>query len=269
MRALLVACLAVNIAGFGWINPLQSAKPIFAKIDTPVMKAFRDIQGRDPRHWLVASGMPGATLNGLGFRSVGHVLIAPQLAFFRPYFPELDEAKFNRIFNRYARIELGPADEPYVAANDAIVVPIARFFSPTTSAEMTPEIRWQRTAPASSEPGGYVDKLRTNGNQVVVSGWAFLDPADQGNRLIIVSDQPRQIISASSTFRPDVASVLGDGGLLRSGIELKLSRDIQSNEDTFQIYSESPRYGIHQLPIPSCGGAATGTSLPHESESPC
>ncbi len=56
--ALLVACVAVNIAGFGWINPLQSAKPIFANIDTPVMDGFRDLQQRDPRHWLVASGMP-------------------------------------------------------------------------------------------------------------------------------------------------------------------------------------------------------------------
>ncbi len=134
---------------------------------------------------------------------------------------------------------------------------------------MTPEVSWQRTPPASSEAGGYVDEQRTVGNQIIVSGWAMLDPADRGNRLIIVSNEPQRIISATWTFRPDVATRLGDGKLLYSGIELKLSGDLQSNKDTFQIFSESPRYGIHQLHMPSCGGAAAGTSLPHESESPC
>ena len=266
--ALLVACVAVNIAGFGWINPLQSAKPIFANIDTPVMDGFRDLQQRDPRHWLVASGMPGATLNGLGFRSVNHVLIAPQLAFFRPYFPELGDAKFNNIFNRYARIELAPVNEPYVAANDLIFVPIAPFLSPAEAAEMTPEVSWQHTPPASSEPGGYVDELRTIGNQVVVSGWAMLDPKDRGNRLIIVSDQPRRvIISAAPTFRPDVANALGDGKLLYSGIELKLSGE--PNEDTFQIFSESLRYGMRQLHMPSCGEASGGKSSRPQNQTSC
>ena len=249
---LLLACLIVNIAGFGWINPLQSARPIFGEVNTPLIQAFRDMQRQDPRQWLVVSGVPGAALNGLGFRSVAHVLIAPQLAFFRPYFPQLSEAEFNTIFNRYAHIRLDFVDAPYSPANDAVVVPIAPFLSLDQAAEMVPDVTWKESPPAGSAPGGYADLQRIKYKEIRIVGWAMLDPADKGNRIIVVDSKPWQVLSATSTFRPDVANFLSDPGLLSSGVDLKLASTApQADANSLQIFTVSPRYGLRRVSLPS------------------
>ena len=72
-------------------------------------------------------GFPGAVLNGQGFRSVQHVLISPHLPFFRERFPEMPEAEFNAIFNRYAHIRLKAVNAPYNPRFDMIAVPESRF----------------------------------------------------------------------------------------------------------------------------------------------
>ena len=66
-----------------------------------------------------------AVLNGVGYKSVTHVLATPSPRLFRKYFPRLDERKFNQIFNRYAHISLTTEEEPRVTRSpDVIRVPI-------------------------------------------------------------------------------------------------------------------------------------------------
>ncbi len=221
--AIILACVIVNVAGFGWINPLQSAKPIFAKVDSPMIQAYRHFQDRDPRHWTVVPDVPGAVLNGIGLRSISHVLLAPQLAFLRPYFPELSEDQFNFLFNRYARLELRPIDSPRLLAADAVAMPISRFLDGVDDAEMALPVMWDRSPPLTSEPGGYVDNIETSGNQVRLTGWAMLDPTDKENRIVIVADRAVSISRAASLFRQDVVTALGDPRLLRSGFKLEIS----------------------------------------------
>jgi hypothetical protein len=129
----LLLCGAVsNALVFVPFNPLQKAGPIFAKHDTPPLRALAAKQAVHPKQWLVTrdldGALHGAVLVGLGFRSIQHTLIAPQLAFFRERFPDLPRDQFNQIFNRYAFIILDPAvTAPTVPQNDVILVPPAAF----------------------------------------------------------------------------------------------------------------------------------------------
>ncbi len=134
--AVLAVATFANVITFGGFNPIQSAKPIFAKHDTAVTRELAQLQAGHPRGWLVTEGFTGATLNGLGFRSISHVLAAPRLDFFRPVFSGMTDAAFNQAFNRYAHIVLWPdAAQPYSPQGDVVRVPPAPFTAP---AEGTP-----------------------------------------------------------------------------------------------------------------------------------
>jgi hypothetical protein len=127
-RRLLLCGAVSNALVFVPYNPLQKAGPIFAKHDTPMLRALAAKQAAHPKQWLVAREFMGAVSTGLGFRSVEHTLIAPRLAFFRERFPDLPPDQFNQIFNRYAFIVLDPAvTTPTVPQNDVILVPFAAF----------------------------------------------------------------------------------------------------------------------------------------------
>jgi hypothetical protein len=126
--AVLLCGAVSNAAIFIPFNPVQRAGPIFAKHDTPVLRAAWAKQEAHPKRWLVANIVPGAVAVGMGFRSIRHVTITPQLAFFRERFPDLPPDQFNQIFNRYAHIILDEEIKiPVVPQSDVIQVPQAPF----------------------------------------------------------------------------------------------------------------------------------------------
>lgn len=130
--ALILCALVSNAVGFGRFNPIQSAVPIFHHPKTPALAALDAQAAQHPEGWVVSPNhLPGALLPGLGYRTPAHVLIAPALGFFRPYFPELDAETFNQIFNRYAHIQMA-ADitAPFSPQADVIRVPWERFTGP-------------------------------------------------------------------------------------------------------------------------------------------
>jgi hypothetical protein len=142
-QVVIYSCVLANIAFFGFFNPILSAKEIFISRDTPIIRSLEKKQRADPRGWLVASGFPGAILNGQGLRSIQHALLSPHLQFFREYFPEMPEAEFNNMFNRYAHIHLVTDNKPYSPQPDVVGVPIARFGytkEPTTVAADIPVV---------------------------------------------------------------------------------------------------------------------------------
>jgi hypothetical protein len=61
---------------FGWFNPVQSAKPIFARHDSPTLQVFRDY-ARANGGRAVALGMYGSVLNGAGAPALNHTLLPP------------------------------------------------------------------------------------------------------------------------------------------------------------------------------------------------
>lgn len=74
---------------------------------------------------LIVEGFPGATLNGLGYKSVSHVTAVPQMIFWRNVFPEMEERQFDSAFNRYSHIIIaGDKDKPFSPSPDVVVVPL-------------------------------------------------------------------------------------------------------------------------------------------------
>lgn len=126
-QVVVYTCVLANGALFGLFNPVLSAREIFVSRYTPITRGLEKMQREDSRGWLVAPGFPGAVLNGLGFRSIQHVLLSPHLRFFREYFPDMPDAEFNDVFNRYAHVRLGTAAQPYNPQPDMLILPLARF----------------------------------------------------------------------------------------------------------------------------------------------
>ena len=132
--ALLGVVAVTSLATFGIFNPLQSAKPIFDPPRIPFVEQLRQRASTDRRGWVMVElkqlGVLGAALNGLGVPAINHVLMAPQLEFFRPFFPDLSAQEFNAIFNRYAHIMPQDVPAPLSPQPDVIVVPVNRFDVP-------------------------------------------------------------------------------------------------------------------------------------------
>jgi hypothetical protein len=125
---LLLSAALSNALVYVPFNPLQQAGPIFAAHDTPLLRTLRAKQAAHPRQWLVDQRLTGAVAPGLGFRSVQHTLLAPQLAFFRERFPDIPPDQFNTIFNRTAHIVLdGTITTPSLLQTDVVRVPFAPF----------------------------------------------------------------------------------------------------------------------------------------------
>lgn len=111
----------VNIS----FNPIQSAKAIFTK-DFAIKERLDKFVNENGI--IAYTGFVGATLNGLGYKSVTHVTPIPQLEFWKNKYPNFPKEKFNNIFNRYSHIILN-ADitEPISPFPDQVHLPLKDF----------------------------------------------------------------------------------------------------------------------------------------------
>lgn len=217
--ALVGAAALANMAGFGHINPIQSAAPIFGRPHTPITAVYDELASRHPQRWLATTGAPGASANGWGYKSISHVQIAPQLRFFRSYFLDMPEAEFNRVFNRYAHIQLSESAEVAVPQPDLIVLPAQRFGAPVsrTALELV------ASAPvAELAAQGHVDQIVADGDAVVLRGWALFQGDRAGRTIELSADFPVKSAELRVMARPDVVGALGDRRLIDSGFELRI-----------------------------------------------
>lgn len=119
LSAFIVA--AVNI----FFNPIQSAKAIFEQ-DFAIKKILN--QYVNNQNIIAIQGFPGATLNGLGYKSITHVTPIPQLTFWKQKYPDLPEEKFNHTFSRYSHIILNSdIVEPNSPYPDQVHIPLKDF----------------------------------------------------------------------------------------------------------------------------------------------
>jgi len=241
---LIGAALFVNAITYLPYNPLQSAWPIFHRPVSPHAADLQSRQDAHPKGWLVAPGYAGALLNGWGFRSIAHVLIAPQRAFFRPLFPDLDEARFDAIFNRYAHMGLAPIATPVVPTPDLVVMPLHAFEAivPPPAASLS------ETALTGAPAGGHIDTIRREGDMLIVTGWMQAEGRDAGRRLIAHVSGAQAIRSIETVRRSDVARVLGNPLLADAGFALALTLAPGSAEPaTLCLWSESQAFGRRLL----------------------
>lgn len=132
--AIVATALVANVAGFGRFNPIQRADTLFREPRGVGAERIVAIAGEHPDNWVVetsrvpGAAVAGAVLNGLGFRSVAHVVMRPQLAFFRTRFSNMDAAAFDQVFNRYAHIHVVPGlEQPRTPQPDVIQIPPEPF----------------------------------------------------------------------------------------------------------------------------------------------
>ncbi|MDF7628648.1 hypothetical protein PUG46_05120 [Erwiniaceae bacterium L1_55_4] len=125
IESFFIPSLLASLIVFFNFNPLQSADAIF----TPHVKAKRLLDSSVDRQTgvLAIEGYHGATLNGLGYKSVSHVTAVPDLGMWRSKFPKMSEGEFDRIFNRYSHIRLAGVSEPYSPQPDVVVIPMSLF----------------------------------------------------------------------------------------------------------------------------------------------
>jgi hypothetical protein len=60
----------------------------------------------------------------VGYRSVTHVLAVPSPELFRPYFPDMEEQRFEEVFDRFAHVILEDQPEPDNLRMDVVRLPI-------------------------------------------------------------------------------------------------------------------------------------------------
>jgi hypothetical protein len=216
---LLFTVAMINVYAFGRFNPLQPAGPIFDVPETDPLHDLRAKAAGSPGGVLVAQS-EGATLNGLGFRSVAHVLLRPQLALFRSYFPAMDAGRFNQIFNRYAHIQLRDIGRPESPQADVIQVPV-EVFTPVRNARKVQAGSAQAGVCAMGSDGA-VDRVSSDGAMLVIDGWAPWKGEAETQGVRVMSGRAVSA-SLSTVTRPDIAERFQDYGLVKSGFELRVS----------------------------------------------
>jgi hypothetical protein len=256
---LLGVVAAVGATTFGSFNPLQSARPIFSPPETRYLTALRDMALAHPNGYVAVEQSSGAMLNGLGVPSINHMLLRPQLDFFRARFPELADNVFSRVFNRYGQII--PSIEPGVSllAPDAIQIPIDRFglsiLVKTESSNPRPTLgkTWVGRIEASSFTPFAPRKWR-----VILRGWAAFEGFSSDQQLNVQlrqrGDADAVILSAVAfrVPRPDVASYFARERFNLAGFVLRLEIEVgvdtqKPTRETIQIWSDDPVLGSNEI----------------------
>jgi hypothetical protein len=150
--AVYLTALLPIVVGWGLFNPLQSTRVMFRTPKSEVTRELDALAARRSDGALAVPGFTGAILNGVGYRSVTHVIAVPNPGLFRKYFPDMDPETFNEVFNRYAHIGLTRRKKPFSPQNDLILVPVKTMSAWATSGNVQVPQRTS-TAPIPSNRG--------------------------------------------------------------------------------------------------------------------
>ncbi|MBZ5606185.1 MAG: hypothetical protein LAO79_28165 [Acidobacteriia bacterium] len=217
--ALIFAAAAANVYAFGRFNPVQSAKPIFDVPETARIQVLR-ANAEENSGFLAEPRFLGATLNGLGFKSVSHVLMSPQLEVFRAYFPTMDAAAFEQTFNRFAHVEVADVPVPSSPHWHQIRVPAEAFRTPRNLREAIVEEYF----PGACEGPrvGAIEQFKSIGTALQLSGWARWRGEDPNQGLRILTRR-KLAANLETVARPDYAESIQDYRFGKVGFRLTLS----------------------------------------------
>jgi hypothetical protein len=247
LQFLLGAIVLMNVIAFGRFNPLQSAVPIFQLPETDMMIRLRNTEAATPGRVLVLPQFFGATLNGLGFRSVSHTLLAPSLPVFRKYFPSMDAARFDFTFNRYAHINVRDIPLPQVSDLFIIDVPYQAFALARHARTLILDVNSHKDC--SIQRGGAIEHVNAEGNQFTIEGWAPWKGEDATQELRVTSARTLRAGPLLTIKRPDLSESNKDYSYTRSGFQLQLSstdgRPIQADE--IVLVARNTNQGLAEL----------------------
>jgi hypothetical protein len=244
---LLSAIAFANVYAFGRFNPLQPAGPIFATPDTELVRQLRVAQDSAPEHFLADGRFLGGTLNGMGFRSVSHALPSPPLAVMRRYFPAMEAARFNAVFNRCCYIQVTDDRVPNTPLANIVNVPAAAFAEARNLRQLRIEAAPRKDC--STQRGGAVDRVTAKGDRLVIEGWAPWQGEVSSQELRVASTRPLEASPLVTIMRPDVAEKLRDYRYARAGFRLEIAaadrRPIEAGEVV--LVGRNTSQGLAQL----------------------
>ena len=221
-QIMLAAVLGINAILFLRFNPLQSADPIFDIPDSNTVELLKVQQEQTPGAYLAVEGYRAAVLNGLGFRSVSHLLISPKPEFFRQYFPNMDRERFDYVFNRYGAIAPREIPLPNAPDVDNIEVPI-EVFRPIRNLRRAAAETGDGRCPAVRESvNTFGLSLRSQDGETTIEGWAPWIGESASQTIFIRTRRPVAIRSVTTVRRLDVAESVHNYQMEKAGFRVVL-----------------------------------------------
>lgn len=210
----------LNVYAFGRFNPLQPARPIFVLPDSQVLRQLHADAAASDGGVLVDASFLGSTLNGLGFRSVDHYLLAPKLAIFRSYFPDMDAGRFNQIFNRSGHIQL--IDGPVPAMQNPFMIGVPKeVFLPIRN------VRRLEFGPGARSCGGNTigaaTRVLEQEDTITIEGWAPWRSEDSTQGIRVLTARGLRPVSLLTLTRSDIGEQLQDYRAVKAGFRLRVA----------------------------------------------
>jgi putative flippase GtrA len=254
-NTILAGALIAGVLGYGGYNPVQSSFPIFHRPDAELQAGYERLQREHPKKFLafIGGGGSGAVLNGWGFRSVAHVLIAPQMNFFREIFPRMKSKQFEVLFNRYSHISFDFNYHPYLLQRDAVRIPIERF-SARPARELWVKLT-DKPPRTVDELEGNIDGLEWNPDRstLKISGWALTNGWKANRRLTLLVPGGTSIFRATPIARYDVARHFNfDDRFLKSAFIINVSVEAgRPKPEYICVWSWDEEFGRRLLKVNS------------------
>lgn len=238
---LLAVCLLINLLYTFSFNPIQSSKSIFSAIDSEQVSYLKEFENSSDENMTVIAGYPGAILYGLGLNSFTNVLMKPDLDYFRTLYPDMPEASFQYIFNRYAHIHLYEGDHPRVPQADLIYVP----YSDAKDTKFR-KVDIKKIDFLETNDKGSIDSVVLEGSNLKVNGWSYREASDP---LYINLDA--RTANFASLVRGDVVKALNRKDLIYSGFHLSIELTEKGlfdyKENGFCLMFDSDKFGTSKL----------------------
>ena len=232
-------------------NPIQSARPIFERHDTPVVRAIEAERAADGS--LAMPGFPGAVLNGLGYASVSHVTAVPALDLWRSRYPDLPEAEFMSIFNRYSHIRLNDGERPVSPYPDVVDVPLHDFWPNRV------EIPVARTEPVVTwlEPGRHASGSLELARAGAWDALQVLIGTGQGSADGILHLRVCDAMSpVCASGRRDLREAL-DNDYFPVPLDRPMTLPAGPSRLTFELWTENARVPVALITQPVPGGSTS------------
>jgi hypothetical protein len=155
----------VTILLSAMINPIQGARAIFNLRNLEITKEY--ISATKFNGIVVDTIQMGGIISGLGEKSISHVLLNPNLAYFKNAYPDVLEKDFDTLFNKWLHIKVDlNSTKPNYIFLDATSLPVKDVFAKNIT------IRERKYINSFSNDIG---RFRRIENSNCYDGWYFLD----------------------------------------------------------------------------------------------
>jgi hypothetical protein len=248
---LLGAIALMNVVAFGGFNPIQPAEPIFNVPDTAILEDLRRMEASTPGHYVASRAFIGATLNGMGIRSISHILCVPKTAIFRKFFPDMDPVRFDFIFNRYGYIHVTDDRIPNARPDWSIRLPVQAFEPNQNSRTLKLDVSSHKDC--TGRRGGVIERVTPAESRIVIEGWAPWKGEEPVQELRVSSARALRGGPLITIRRTDISEAMTDYAYTRSGFKVELASSDNRPIRPGEIAVQAGGTDQGRVQVPGCG----------------